>query len=203
MLFQGQVSPQQLAAGVQANVALGKGAEMLVSEYQGRYYSLTYAGKVFSACNQAAKALTTLSATYTGHLIYNPLGSGVNAILLQCSVAVATAPAGISNMHYEGTLITQTTAPTTNTTNTVFNNLFGNTSVAQSSSYNVSTLPAAPVAVRALGGGPNATGSVTTPFIVDDIAGLMIVGPGTYVGLGYLTTAISVIASFTWAELPQ
>jgi hypothetical protein len=203
MLFQGQVSPQQLAAGVQANVALGKGAEMLVSEYQGRYYSLAYAGKVFSACNQAAKALTSLSSTYTGHLIYNPLGSGINAIILQCAVAVATAPAGVANMHYEGTLSTQSTAPSSNTANTVFNNLFGNTSIAASASYNVSTLPANPVAVRALGGGPNATGSVTTPFIVDDIAGLMILGPGTYLGLGYLTTAISVVASFSWAELPQ
>lgn len=203
MLFQGQVGPQQLQSGVQANVALGKGGEMLVSEYQGRYYSLAYAGKVFSSANQAAKALTLLSSTYTGHLIYNPLGSGVNAILLQVCVAVATAPAAISNMHYEGTIGVQTTAPVTNTANTVFNNLLGNTQVAASASYNVSTLPVTPVVIRALGGGPNATGSVTTPFIVDDIGGALILSPGTYIGLGALTTAISVVASFTWAELPQ
>lgn len=203
MLFQGQVSPQQLAAGVQSTVALGKGAEMLVSEYQGRYYSLAYAGKVFGACNQAAKALTSLSSTYTGNLTYNPIGSGINVILLQVAVAVATAPAGIANMHYEGTLTAQTTAPSSNTANTVFNSLFSNTTVGSGVNYNVSTLPAAPVAVRGLGGGPNATGSVTTPFIVDDLAGLMILGPGTYLGLGYLTTAISVVASMHWAELPQ
>ena len=203
MLFQGQVSPVQLASGVQAPVALGKGGEMLVSEYQGRYYSLAYAGKVFSASNQSAKALTLLSSTYTGNLVYNPLGSGVNAILLQCAVAVATAPGGISNMHYEGTSIVQPTAPTTNTANTVISNVLGNTQVAASANYNVTTLPATPTIIRALGGGPNATGSVTTPFIVDDIAGLIILTPGTYLGLGALTTAISVVATMTWAELPQ
>jgi hypothetical protein len=203
MLFQGQVSPQQLAAGVQATVALGKGAEMLVSEYQGRYYSLAYAGKVFGICNQAAAALSTLSATYTGLLFFNPIGSGINAILLQTAVALATAPGGISNIHYESTLTAQTTAVTNTTPRASFSTLFGNTAASTCSGSVSATLPAAPVAVRALGGGPVATGSTVAPFILDDVAGSMIFGPGTYVGLGYLTTAISVVASFYWAELPQ
>lgn len=203
MLLQGQVGPQTLSNGVQANIALGKAAEPLVSEFQGRYYSLAYAGKVFSACNQAAKALTTLSSTYTGHLIYNPIGSSINLSILQCAVAVATAPAGVSTMHYEGTLIVQNAAPTSNTVNTVFSNLLGSSFTGQGNSYNISTLPTAPVAIRGLGGGPNATGSTTTPFIVDDLAGLFVLLPGTYIGLGYLTTAISVVASFHWSELPS
>ena len=203
MNLQGQVGPQQLASGVVANVALGKGAEVLNSEYQGRYYSLAYAGKVFGTSLQSAIALSTLSATYTGLLIFNPQGSGINAAVLQCAVAVATAPAGVSNMHYEGTLTSQTTAVTNTTAVASFNTLFGNTSAAACGSSRAATLPAAPVAVRALGGGPNATGSVTTPFIVDDLGGLFILGPGTYLGLGYLTTAVSVVASFHWSELPQ
>ena len=203
MILQGQVGPQQLAAGAVPTVSLGKGGEILNSEYQGRYYSLAYAGKVFGTSLQAAIALSTLSATYTGLLIFNPQGSGINAAVLQCAVAVATAPAGVSNMHYEGTLTSQTTAVTNTTSVATFNTLFGNTAAAACGSSRAATLPAAPVAVRALGGGPNATGSVTTPFIVDDLGGLFILGPGTYVGLGYLTTAVSVVASFHWSELPQ
>jgi hypothetical protein len=203
MNLQGQVGPQQAASGAILNVALGKGAEVLNSEYQGRYYSLAYAGKVFGTSLQAAIALTTLNSTYTGLLIFNPQGSGINAAVLQCSVAQATAPAGISNMHYEGTLTSQTTAVTNTTPVAIFNSLFGNTSIAASGSSRAATLPATPVAVRALGGGPVATGSLTSGFTCDDIAGLMILGPGTYLGLGYLTTAISVVASFYWSELPQ
>jgi hypothetical protein len=202
MLFQGSVGPQSLTLGVQATASLGRGGEVLVSEYQGRYFNLAYQGKVFCSANQSAKALTLLSSTYTGHLIYNPVGSGFNAILLQCAVAVATAPAGISNMHYEGTNIPQPLAPTSVTSNTVTSGMLGQNSTGVSQSYNVATLPFTPTVIRALGGGPNATGSVTTPFIVDDMGGILVLTPGTYLGLGALTTAISVVASFHWAELP-
>jgi hypothetical protein len=203
MILQGQVGPQQLGAGVTANVALGKGAEVSVSEYQGRYYQLAYAGKIFSACLQAGVALSTLSATATGFILTNTLSSGINLALLQVSVAVTTAPAGIANMHFEGTRTVQSTAVTQTTPLVVFSNLLGGNSIGVGLAASAATLPVAPVALRALGGGPNATGSVTTPFIVDDIAGSFIIGPGCYMNLGYLTTAISVLASFHWSELPQ
>lgn len=204
MLLQGQVGPQQLGAGVQANLALGKAGEALVSEFHGRFYSLCYANKVFSESNQAAKALTTLSTTYTGNLLYNPVGSGFNLIVLQCLIAIATAPAGISNIHHEGTQLVQTAALSGLTANTVINNNFGNAAsvVGVGLGYNVATLTLTPTIVRAIGGGPNATGSVTTPFINDEINGAIILGPGTFMGLGYLTTAVSVVATYTWAELP-
>ena len=203
MILQGQVGVQQLAPGAQPIVSLGKAGEVLVSETQGRYYTLAYNGKVFSSANQAAKALTLLSSTYTGHLLYNPLGSGINCVVLQCAVSIATAPAGIADMHYEGSSIVQTTAPSSVTSNTVINSLLGNTAVGATASYNVATLPVTPTVLRGLGGGPNATGSVSTPFIMDDLGGVIIIAPGTYMGLGALTTAISVVASFHWAELPQ
>ena len=203
MLFQGQVGPQSYQSGTEPNLALGKAGELLFSEYQAKYYQLCYAGKVFQACNQANKALTSLSSTYTGHVLWLPLGTGVNSVILQCCVAVASAPAGISTMHHEGCTLVQTTAPATNTANAVSNSLLGSTAVAATASYNISTLGSTPVALRAVGGGTNATGSAAvTSFVLDDIAGGMILQPGTFVGLGYVTTAISVIASYHWAEIP-
>jgi hypothetical protein len=204
MQLQGIVGVQQVQTGAQPAVAQGKGAEVLVSEYQGKFYTLTYAGKVFSAPNQAVKALTTLSTTYTGNLVWNPIGSGVNVILLQCAVALASAPGGISTIQHQGIGFVQATAPSSNTANTVYNNFLGNTTVGLGVSYNISTLPTAPVVVRAIGAGVNATGSATViGFVLDDIAGSLILSPGTYCGLGYITTVASVVASYHWCELPQ
>lgn len=210
MLVQGQVT-QHIGAlspsygtGAQTTLTLGRNGEILASEYHGKYYSLCYSGTIYFACNQANQALTSLSATYTGNLVYNPVGSGINAILLQCCIAVASAPAGISTMHHEATTSFQKTAPTTNTSLTVASSFLAQPEGASCFAYSATTLPAAPTAIRAIGGGVNATGSVSpTAFIVDDIAGGIIVAPGTYVGLGYVTTAISVIASYHWAEFPQ
>jgi hypothetical protein len=203
MLLQGAVGNQQLQDGANNIARAGKGGELMVSELNGRYYELCYRGKVFSACSQSAVALSTLSSTYTGFIVANNPGTSTNLVILQVAVAVATAPAGVSNMHYEGTLTFQPTACTAGTALTTFSTLFGSGLSSVGLAKTATSTPNTPVAVRALGGGPNATGSVTTPFIVDDIAGQIILGPGTYLGLGYLTTAISVVASATWAELPQ
>lgn len=201
---QGQVGVQQLQSGVQATVAQGKGAEVLVSEFQGKYYTLCYAGKVFTTCNQTVATLSTLSTTYTGLLVFNPVGTGVNMTLLQCAVALASAPGGISTIQHQASVTFQKTAVTNTTPNTVYNTLLGVQAVGVGLASVSATLPTAPVAIRAIGCGVNATGSATTiPFALDDIAGGIILGPGTYCGLGYVTTAPAVIASYHWAELPQ
>ena len=204
MLLQGTIGPQTLQNEASANLSVGKSAEAFGSSYQGRYYQLCYAGKVYNSCLQASTALSTLSTTYTGLMITNPVGTGFNCVMLQCCIAVSSAPAGISTMHHEGTKIFQPTAVTQGTPNTVQNMLLGNLTLGVGLAASASTPPATPVALRAIGGGTNATGSVQcTDSIIDEIAGAMILAPGTYIGLGYLTTAISVIASYHWAELPQ
>lgn len=207
---QGQVTQSlnqplsQFQSGVSATLSLGKQGEVLVSEFQGRYYSLCYAGKVFNSCTQAVVTLSSLSGTYTGLCITNPWGSSVNLAVLQCCVALASAPAGISTVHHEAAFPPLSkTAVTQGTANTVYNALIGYGAVGAGLAATAATLPLAPVAIRAVGVGVNATGSATTiPFALDDIAGSLILAPGTYMGLGYVTTACSVIASYHWAELP-
>lgn len=202
MQFQGLVGSVQYADGAQPAARQGKGGELMVSELNGRYYELTYRGKVFSACTQTAIALSTKSTTATGLILTNPLGSGVNLMLLSIQVALATAPAGISNIHLEANAAVQGTAVTHTTPLTVVNALLGANTLGVGLADSAATLPATPTVIRAIGGGPVATGSVAAPFIYDDVAGQIIIGPGTNVSLGYVTTAISVIASFFWAELP-
>jgi hypothetical protein len=204
MQIQGQVGPQQVVAGDTPNIAQGKGAEILVSEYQGKYYTLAYAGRVFMTCNQTVATLSTLSTTYTGLLVANPIGSGVNAILLQCAVALASAPAGISTVGHQASVTIQKTNITNGTANTIYNGVLGGPAATVCVASVAATLPTAPVQVRSLGVGVTATGAAAPiAFALDDIAGSLILPPGTYCGLGYVTTAPAVIASYHWCELPQ
>jgi hypothetical protein len=198
----GQLSPPPAQAGISATLGLGRNTEVLNSQMHARFFYLTYAGQVYSICNQAVATLSTLSTTYTGLLVINPFGSGFNAVLLQCSVALASAPAGISTIGHQGITTIQKTAVTNGTPTTVYCGLLGGAAGACTGSV-AATLPTAPIQIRSIGCGVNATGSATTiPFALDEIDGSIILQPGTYLGLGYVTTAPAVIASYHWAELP-
>jgi hypothetical protein len=164
------------------------------------YRELAMRGQLFMASLQAVVALSTLSVTATGFILTNPAGSRHNIALMDVCVALASAPAGIATVHVaygakSNTAVTQTTPLTVRSG--LLESVRG-VGLAASEA----TLPAAPVAIRAIGGGPVATGSVTSPFIRDEVRGQIIIPPGSSLSLGYITTAISVVASMCWAELP-
>jgi hypothetical protein len=100
-----------------------------------------------------------------------------------------------ANVNPAAAAVTQTTPLT------VRSALLGAGAAAVGLAASAVTLPAAPVVVRPVGGGPVATGSVTSPFIRDEIAGLLTIAPGCALSLSALTTAISVLCSITWEEL--
>lgn len=203
MLLQANGGLQYVADGVSGvDAAAGRNNQLAVDEVQGRFYFLASRGKLFTAANQTAVALSTKSTTYTGFGLNNPLGSNIMLSLLDVCVALATAPAGISNLHLEANTAVQGVVPTTVTALSTVCTQLGNSSVGVGVAVSAATLATAPTVIRAIGGGPNAAGSVTTPFIRDEIAGQIVLLPGTFVGLGYVTTAISAISSMVWAENP-
>jgi hypothetical protein len=201
MLLQGLVGRQTVADGAYPSVRCGRGAELMVSEFMGRYHEATSRGQVFSASTQAAIALSTLSTTATGFILSNPLASGFNLSILDICVALATAPAAAAPIHLAANAASQGTAVVHTTPLTVVNNLLGSTTTGVGLADRASTLPATPTVIRAIGGGPVAASSISPAFIRDEVAGQVIVGPGCNVSLGYLTTAISAVASMAWAEL--
>lgn len=173
----------------------------LITQMFPDYYEMSKRGLVYMASLQAVVALSTLSATCTGFCLTNPNGSGRNIALLTVSVALASAPAGIASVHIaygpkSTTAVTQTTALT------VRSGLL-ESGVGVGLAASATTLPAVPVAIRPVGGGPVATGSVTSGFMTDYIDGQIVIPPGSSLSLGYVTTAISVVAGMTWAELPD
>ena len=157
---------------------------------------------VFLAANQAGQALSTaLSTTQTGFTLTNPWNSGVNLLVLQTTLAATTAPAGIATIVYAANVNPVATAVVHTTPLTVRSAKLGNTQAAVGLADSACTLPAAPVVVRSIGG-PVATGSVSSPYFLDDVQGALVVTQGCAVSINCLTTAISAIISMVWQEVP-
>lgn len=170
------------------------------SDSQGLYYESAFRSRLFFACNTASQALSLNSTTATGLCLTNPSGSGVNLVLIQLNVALLTAPAGISNLILTGNTTTVASAHTTPLT--VNSAIFGKTGGSVALADSAATMPALTI-FRPVGGGPVATGSVTSPQIQDNINGQIVLGPSSSISLQCLTTAISVIASLSWIEVPS
>jgi hypothetical protein len=167
----------------------------------GRYADAVLGGYVFSAANDAAKAVTTAHATCTGFVLYNPATSGKYLEILNIKVALASSPGAQASVNLGACIVPTATAPATNTAITVVNSLIGCANTNVGLAYSISTLPLAQISIRALASGVTATGAVNFPPMVDDdVAGQVIVSPGCLVALTAITTAISVVASMTWRE---
>lgn len=201
MLLQGNVGFQSVGDGA-PNVfgRLSRAAALCVDEVNGRFYELASRGKIYSASNQAAAAMSALSTTATGFILNNPIGSNITVSLLDVCVALATAAAGISPIGLAGNAAMQAVIPTTLTALTVVNNQLGNAAVGVAQVWNAATLATAPTFIRMIGGGPVATGGISAPFIRDEVAGQIVLLPGTLVTVNRLTTAQSALVSMAWAE---
>lgn len=179
---------------------------LVSQDVAGRYEELVYRGNTYTVANTAAQALTLGVAAATGLILTNPLSSKVNLCLLEVCIALQSLPAGAAGLALWANPIAAAQAAYTYTTKiTPVNALIGSTNASAAVAGSSITLPVAPTLVRAIGGGPAATVAASTafpPFIKDEVAGAIIVAPGCAISLQSVTTAISVIASFTWEEIP-
>lgn len=157
---------------------------------------------VYMASTQAGVATSTaLSTTQTGFTLTNPVGSGVNLVLMQIRVAFTTAPAAIATLVLAANVNPLAAAVTQGTPLVVRSSKLGNPNVGAGLAASAATLPAAPVVIRGLGG-PVATGSVSQMQVVDEVNGAVVITPGTAVSINSLTTAISGIFAMVWREVP-
>ena len=176
---------------------------LIVADGGGKYAEAVLRGNVYTACNDAAKAVTAAHATCTGFVLYNPITSGKYLSILNIKVALASSPAAQAAVALGACVVPTATAPATNTAIVVYNALVGRVAGNAGQAYSISTLPLAQVCIRALASGVTATGAVNFPPMVDDdVAGAVIIVPGCLVALTAITTAISVVASMTWEEIP-
>lgn len=177
----------------------------LVADRLARYQAMVRNGNVFFAANSAVQALSVNSTTATGLILSNPVGSGKNLVVLDCTVALASVPGAISEIVLTGSDNTAGTAITHTTPLTVRNALMGSGAprqVASGLADSAATIPT-PTVMRAMGCYlwiATAANVIATQAIRDEIGGSIILGPGAFLSIQAVTTAISAISSITWAE---
>lgn len=199
-----QIQTQVGSTGNASTLTTGVKNDLIVSEFNPRYYESCYRGNIFSGGNQAAVATVALgTTTYTGLSLSNPIGSGVNLVLLKASyvnsVAVPTAGyLGLETGFNTSTQVTHTTPAT------VYNNML-NSGVASKGLLDVSsTLPTAPVhrlGLAQCGSVATSGYGVSTPNVID-LEGSIILTPGSYVAFyTFATNTAAWFFTFNWLEV--
>lgn len=196
----GQVGPAATNAqdGAQLPIRQGHTGEVILQELHGRYFETMARGAVYSAANQSAQAVSVaLATTYTGLLLYNPIGSGVMLVPNKVKFAHTVAPAAIAAIGLISGL--QTSAPTGLTALTVRSNQIGNQAGGKGLAYSAATI-ATPVWHQMLQDGFTAA-ALPAPTLVTDLEGVIGILPGGFLAIGALT-AVTGFASMAWEEVP-
>src|SRR4029077_2826434 len=205
---------QNITAGV------GEFSDLLVSEFQSRFYEQNYRGQLFGNGTTALTALTantiTLTNTTTPILgVWNPSNSGVNLVILQATLASginAAAATGPGAFVWAGSVgngaLTLGTAPVNHSNLTsVGSKAKGLAFVALTGlTNNLIVLEAADFPTPTIITTAAVPTSVQTPTLsyTQNIDGSIIVPPGGVLALlnTVSTTTISVTGRLLWSEIP-
>lgn len=161
-------------------------------------------GQVYSAANVSAKSVIAVTTAMTGVIIYNPLGSTKNLLLIDAGFAWTTAPAAVHNL---GIAIGPSAATPTSLTaigsGVKCLNGQGNASTSITGAYDAATFAAAPVACRWIGGAVYGSGVGESPYrLLDNTDGAIMLTPGSFACLTVVTTTAVGVGHMTWVELP-
>lgn len=186
---------------------VGATGEQIVQQLHGKLYESARRRKLFYGSNGATPTVTTvaLATTYTGLLLYNPAGSGVNLVLEKVGLSFlvafpAAATIGLLAGYLSTGIVTASAAASPGAPA-----LIGSSAAPAGRCALSATLVGTPFLAMVLGTG--LTGAITTtPQVPEffDIDGAILVPPGGYVGT-YTSTvsgAASMAASFHWSEEP-
>jgi hypothetical protein len=208
-LNQLQVGIQQLADGANPVARSGKTGETIVSELQGRYYENAYRGNIFVAAQTAATAaiaVTTGGATFQ---LFNPSTSQKNLVLLDIVVTLEAMTAQTAEVAFQLAGAATGATQTLTTPLTTYSSIVGGANKSTGVALVSSTFSNAAIPLRYLGAFAQAAtatpGVATVVSFKDEIAGAIIIPPGSYVGIYGLTGGTigdaSVACSATWAEV--
>lgn len=176
---------------------IGSDGALCTQNAHAKYAEATLRGNVFCASSQSVATFgTALTATAVTFTLYNPVASGKNLVILQTGVTVLTAGTG-GHLVYAANVNPVAAIPATNTELTIRNGLLGyGSGVAKV--YSVTTLPAAPVAVRTLAGAITAAG---VNNIVDYVDGALVLSPNTAITIQGITIVGTGLISMVWEEV--
>ena len=173
----------------------------LVKQSTAKYETSVLEENVFTGANLLGTPVTTqagLSATTPALTLYNPVGSGVDLVLLTVTTDITTAPAAAAGLCLAYNL-KNATPPATTTAANVTSNIIGNTASPQGQCYRIATLAAAPLAFRFLGGTTGAA-AISGVQLIDHIDGEYIIPEGVAISIQG-SSAAAIVASFSWKEI--
>ncbi len=157
-------------------------------------------GNVYHSNNTTAGAVTVLSATCTGLVLSNPIGSGKDLVVDSMSFVGST----LSTIAEIGIAVSSAVATATQTGtaavihNGRLNGSDGNKGVGLT--HSIATLLTTPVWLRPIGSARVTGTTEGTQAFVAEFGGSLVVAPGTYVAFSTLTAARTGLCSITWAE---
>lgn len=203
MLIQPITGPQSASDGnIAAAARGGKQGELMVSELHGRFYEQNYRGNVFSVHTQGTAVTTTaaLATTWTGLAVGNPVGSGVNLVLLAFSATQfavgAAASIGILGGAAGATPITASLTPQSR--------FIGGGATSKALATAGQTI-ATPLLIDTYGsvGSVATTGYGLENGLYVELAGSIIVPPGSFIGTyTSIVTTTALSFGFVWEEVP-
>lgn len=196
----GQVGPAVLSDGVGTQpFRQGKSAEQIIQQLHGRYFEQCYRGNIFSAANQAAQAVSVaLATTYTGLLLYNPVGSGKVLVPLKVKYALSVAPAAVATIGLIGGFAATGGVTAQTTPLVVQSSQIGNTSKGVGVALSAATI-VAPTWIKQLWDGFTAA-ALPAPQAPVDLEGMIEILPGGFLAIGALT-AVTGLGSIFWEEV--
>lgn len=211
MLLEAQVGPRLVAPGSENPLRSARSGALVTTDAHGRYAEAIRAGNCYYATSVGASLGTALTATGVTLTLYNPQNSQTYLSLLHVGVAITTPPAAaaVGALVLAANVNPIAAVPGTNTLAANWGNaLLGATpgrGVGQP--YTATTLPAAPITVRNLGGWAfvgTAASSTGFGIVNDEVAGLIMLAPNTAVTVQGILSASSWTGtvSMVWEEIP-
>ena len=205
MLSEGRTGLISAADGTVNPLRLdGTGALTIVAAHA-LYSEAVLRGNMFTVCSQAGvTSQAGLSATTPVLTLFNPLGSGINGILVYAGCVITVAAATCGAVWLAANTVTQSAAVTGTLSTTMRNCLLGGKAPTLTPLL-AATLPAAPVGISILG--TLQTGAVTVQIQTIPMGryfdGSVVIAPGTAVSIqtGVATGASGLFCEYIWEEV--
>ncbi len=189
--------PQTLGDGAPGSARGSRDACLVTQDGHSRFTEAVFRGNVYTAADATAVATSNgLSGTSLPMTLYNPKGSGVNAVIWYASLGVIIAPAA-GMVVWIGVTQNIANAAAVGTAFSPKNALVGNTRtgavIASITSTNIQATPVAAIVLGACGTAAASTLGMN-PDIGGWIDGALVLAPGTSASFQTSTaaTAISV-----------
>jgi hypothetical protein len=178
----------------------------LTAPISGRFQEAVLRGSCYGVASQAGvTSQAGLSATTPVLTLYNPAGSGKNAVIWYAAARMAVANAAAAAVWLAANTNVAAAAATGTLTTTHRNMLLGSANNPGVIPLLAATLPAAPVGVMLLGMG--LTGAITVETVGKEIGGwidgAVVMSPGTCISIQTSTASggSGLWCSYIWEEV--